>query len=193
MVSFLFVILFMALVFGLCFLVDKGAARLIARARAASSVRPPLRYPVLAAALILAAVGCVVFAVVKQSWLYGAAAAVFLAIGVYALVYYRATGISYTDTHFTFRSGKRRRTFAFGDIEGQRVAVAKTGVCLVLCLGAEQVVLYSSMQGFGPFLDSAFQGWCRAKGLDPAGQIWHDPANQQWFPDQPDAIEEEEE
>lgn len=191
MVSFLILLVFMALVFGLCFLVDKGVARLRRRTENASQVRPPLLYPAMSGALALAAVGCLIYGVLKGKLIYGAAAVVFLGVGIYAMVYYFTTGIRYTDTHFTFRSGKQRKTFAFDDIRGQRVAVSRKSVCLVLCLDRDQVVLYNNMQGFAPFLNRAYKGWCLAKNLDPAGQVWHDPSDHRWFPDQPDDVEEE--
>lgn len=191
MLKALFLLLFMAAVFGLCFLVDKLCARIRQRAKNAPSVRPPLRYPVLAVLLALASIGCGIYGALEKNLMFLLAAAVLLGLGVYFVIYYRSTGITYTDRDFTFRSGKTRRTFPFGDIEGQRVAVSRGSVCLVLCLGVDEVVLYSHMQGFRPFLDRAFRGWCHARGLDPAGQDWYNPENHQWFPDQPGAEKED--
>ena len=85
---------------------------------------------------------------------------------------------------FTFRRGRLRQAFQFVDISGQRVAITRRGCCLVLCLGEAEVVLYSNMQGFSPFLEAAYLAWCQAKQLDPQAQDFHNPADYRWFPDQ---------
>ena len=59
-------------------------------------------------------------------------------------------------------------------------------MALVLCLGEAEVVLYSNMQGFSPFLEAAYLAWCQAKQLDPQAQDFHNPADYRWFPDQPE-------
>ena len=38
------------------------------------------------------------------------------------------------------------------------------------------------MNGAYPFLDAAFSGWCRQKGIDADSCAFHDPANHLWFP-----------
>ena len=96
------------------------------------------------------------------------------------------TGIDYTSDCFTFRAGSQLKTFSFSQIQGQRVAISRRTVCLVLCTEEGNVVLYSNMQGFSAFLETAYTNWCRQKGLDPQAQDWHNPADHRWFPDQPD-------
>lgn len=182
--KYFFLLLFAALVFGLCFLVDKLTGRLRKKAGLSPVVRLPLRYPVAAALLTLTAVGAGIYAVVKHSGLFGGVAAVLLALAVYFLYCYGQMGIDYDEERFTFRKGKVSQKFAFGDIDGQRVAVSRRSFCLVLCLGKDEVVIYGNMQGVQPFLNTAYQGWCRAKGLDPEAQDWHNPADFRWFPDQ---------
>lgn len=182
--KYFFLLLFAALVFGLCFLVDKLTGRLWEKAVRSPVVRLPLRYPVAAALLTLTGVGVGIYAVMKRSVLFGVGAAVLLALAVYFLYCYRRMGIDYDGEGFTFRKGRVSQRFAFGAIDGQRVAVSRRSFCLVLCLGRDEVVIYGNMQGVRPFLDAAYQGWCRAKGLDPAAQDWHNPADFRWFPDQ---------
>ena len=182
----LFCALFAGLIFGACFLVDRGVAALKGRVGQSGVVRMPLRYPVLAGALILGAAVLAFTAWQRKSLLYGLAAGVFAAVALYALYAYCTTGIRYGETGFTFRRGRLRRTFQFVDISGQRVAITRRGCCLVLCLGEAEVVLYSNMQGFSPFLEAAYLAWCQAKQLDPQAQDFHNPADYRWFPDQPE-------
>lgn len=182
----LFCALFAGLIFGACFLVDRGIAAVKGRAGQSGVVRMPLRYPVLAGVLILGAAVLAFTAWQRKSLLYGLAGAVFAAVAVYALYAYCTTSIRYGKTAFTFRRGRLRREFQFGEISGQRVAVTRRGCCLVLCLGESEVVLYSNMQGFSPFLEAAYLAWCQAKQLDPETQEFYHPADYRWFPDQPE-------
>lgn len=180
-------LLFAALVFGLCFLVDKGISALKNRVRTDMVVRMPVKYPIFAAILALTAVGAVVYAWVMKSTLMGAAAAVLLGMSIYVLVTYLNTRIDYTEDTFTFRRGREVQTFRFGDIDCQRVAINRGGCCLVLVAGKDEIVFYSNMQGFFRFLDHAFAAWCKARQLDPAEQTWHDPRDYRWFPDDEEA------
>lgn len=175
---------FMALAFGLCFLGDKAISAIVARARNRSRVMPPLRYPIMAAVLALVGGAVAWYGHSIGKPLYLVVAAVFLAVAVWSAVYYCTTGITYDDETFTFRRGKVRQTFRFDQIRGQRSDVTMKIKCLVLCVEDKDVVLYSNMQGYTPFLTQAYERWCRAKGLDPEQQDWHDPADTRWFPDE---------
>lgn len=187
--KYLFLLLFAALVFLLCFLVDRGVGAIRRRASNAPQVRLPLRYPLTAGILIVAALGVGIYALWRRSWTFAAVALCFAGVAGYTLYCYLGTRIDYDRETFTFRSGKTERTFRFCDIDGQRVAVSKRNCCLVLCLGRDEVVLYGNMQGFHPFLEAAFEAWCLGRGVSPEEQTWRNPANHQWFPDQPEEEE----
>lgn len=182
--KYLLLALFAMAVFGICFLADKGFNLLRKRAEASPVVRLPLRYPVMALVLAVVAVPVGIYGFFVKNVIYVCVGLCFLAMAVWAAAHYCRTGIIYDDRAFQFRSGSVQRTFRFRDIDGQRVAIYKRSCCLVLCLGHDEVVLYSNMQGFEPFLAQAYRCWCREKGLDPEGQDWHDPADHRWFPDQ---------
>ena len=191
--KYLVLLLFMGLCFVFCFLMDKVLSAFMARARERSQVKPPVRYPVLSVVLTLAGLGVLVYGIVKKDWRFQLISPVFLAIAVYGFWYYATTGITYEGDSFTFRLGRTCREFSFGDIRYQRVNVSKKTVCLVLRLGEAdpELVLYSNMQGYEPFLRHGWLAWCQAKGLDPEDQAWHDPADHRWFPDQPEEPEED--
>lgn len=186
--EYVILLLFMGLCFGLIFLGDKLVSAVTRRARERDQVKPPLRYPVLSGLLTLLGLGMVVYGCLAADWRFCAVSPVFLAIAVYGFRYYATTGITYGEDRFEFRLGKKRQTFFFRDIRYQRVNVSKKTVCLVLRLqeGDPDLVLYSNMQGYEPFLRHAWLSWCSARGLDPEAQDWHDPADSRWFPDQPE-------
>ena len=48
--------------------------------------------------------------------------------------------------------------------------------------GDKTVSLQSTMDGVYPFLDAAFSGWCRQKGLAEDQCDFHDPSKSWWFP-----------
>lgn len=181
--QYFFLILFAGLVFGLCFLIDRGMGRLRRRLAKAPVVRPPLGYPILAAALLLAAIPVVCFSLRARQWLFLGVAALFLLFAGYAMFLFCSAAIFYTEDTFTL-PGSSKNTYRYEQIQGQRVGISRHAVCLVLCLGQEELVLRGNMLGFGSFLEAAFAGWCRQKGLDPTAQAWHDPTAYQWFPDQ---------
>lgn len=184
--KYVLLVLFLAAVFGLCFLADRGIGKVQAWAQRRPVVRLPLHYPVLSLLLLLAAPVSAWYGLTHAAPLFFVGAVLLAGISLYAAWTYRRTGIDYTGDHFTFRSGRQKKTFQFRQIQGQRVAISRGKSCLVLCTEEGNVVLYSNMQGFTAFLEVAYAGWCRQRGLDPQAQDWHDPQDHRWFPDQPD-------
>lgn len=83
--KYLGMILFGLLVFGLCFVVDKASGTLLRWAKNRPCVRMPLRYPILAAALLAASIGTAAYAISNRAVLFGVAALVFLGVAVFAL------------------------------------------------------------------------------------------------------------
>ena len=46
------------------------------------------------------------------------------------------------------------------------------------------VSIHTSMEGAYPFLDHAFNAWCRQTDQDPEDCTFHDPGNHLWFPNE---------
>lgn len=180
-------LIFAALIFLLCFLGDKGIAALCRFARERSTVRLPLKYPVLAVLTLSAAIFCTAVVWQTHSTLMTGAGVVLLGVFAYIVYVYQGTKIIYDQDTFTFIAGKEKKRFRYEDIQYQRVAIQRGGCCLVLVVGKDEIVFYSNMQGFYPFLDYAFLRWCDSCGLDPKGQDWHNPDDYRWFPDDEDA------
>lgn len=108
---------------------------------------------------------------------------VVLVIGLFVLVNFFWTGIFYDSEGFTYRAfpGKGK-SYRYDQITGQRTFAARSGWNAILYLGDEEVQLYAAMQGLSSFMNKAFFGWCRQKGIDP-DTLEYDPENLLFFPD----------
>jgi hypothetical protein len=72
----------------------------------------------------------------------------------------------------------------FSQIRSQKLYAITGGSLLVeLAMDDGKVVsLHTTMDGAYPFLDTAFNSWCRQKGIAADSCTFHDPANHLWFP-----------
>lgn len=185
------ILLVAALVFGLCYLIDKAftkAFRSKAQHRSGLAVRANKRYGVFG--VILTALGVLAICVGFTDGpllLYGG---IFVALlGLALAVYYLSFGLFYDGESFLYsRLGKKELTYYYKDIQGQKLYQVQGGGIVVELYMADgtSVSLQSTMDGIYPFLDTAFAGWCLATGRDPASCDFHDPSQSLWFP----AVEE---
>lgn len=178
-------ILFIALVFGLCWVADKLLSRLAKKAKNRSSVRLPLYHAVVIGLAFAAGLAAGIYTFSGGGVLYGVGAATFLGAGIFSLINYRGTEITYDDESFLFRKNGESTRIYFRDIRGQRCDTTKRVKYVALFSESGNVVLQSNMQGYEPFLQTAFLSWCKAHGLDPEKQDWHDPSCSHWLPDLP--------
>ena len=189
MFSFLLVA---AATFGICFLVDKGYARLFrskAQHRSGLAVRVSKRYA--SFGLILCILGVLAvftgFTAGKTLLIGGV---LVLLIGIGLIGYYMSFGIFYDDDTFIFSTfGKKNTLYRFGDIRHQLLYTIQGGSSLIELHMADgtAVSVHSGMEGAYPFLDHAFAAWCRQTGRDPEACTFHDPASHLWFPMEVDA------
>ena len=182
---YIFIGIIMLLTFGVCFAVDK----LIQRRKQyrdsgteSNRVRLPRANNIVG---ILLTVGGFVlllfFAPIEGGiwWFFGV---VILLIGLFLLVNYLATGVDYDEAGFTFKQlGRRSRTFTYGEIKGQRSFANRAGINVLLYVGEDEVYLYSAMKGTRGFLQTAFNGWCLSRGIDPEEVSPPNPENMIWF------------
>ncbi len=181
-----------ALVFAVCYGVDKGFSRLFrSRKEHQSGLAVKLNKRYILFGLFLAVLGIAgLLAGTKggTALLVGSAVVLLMALGLIA--YYLAFGIYYDEDTFlcsAFRG--KSRSYRFGDIRGQKLYVIQGGT-MVVELHMEDnsaVSIHTDMDGAYPFLDLAFSAWCRQKGLDPQTCEFHDPSQHQWFPEEEDA------
>ena len=184
--EFVAIALIAALVFGVCYLVDKGYQKVFrSKAQHASglSVRLNKRYATIGIVLFLLGVTAI-FAGVGGYVVLIFGGAIVLLMGVALIVYYMTFGIFYDEEGFVLSTfGKRSIVYRYDQIAGQLLYNASGNILIELHMkDGRSVNLQSTMTGVYPFLDKAFENWCRQTNVDPADCDFHDPDNSLWFP-----------
>lgn len=181
------VLLVAAITFGLCFLFDKGYVRLFrnkVQHRSGLAVRVNQRYAAVGVILALLGVVSIITGITSGIALVLGGIVVLL-MGAALIVYYMSFGIFYDDDSFLMtRFGKKSVTYRFEDIRTQQLYLIQGGnVVVELHMSDGQAVsLQSVMEGTYPFLDHAYEAWCRQTGRDPKQCDFHDPSQSLWFP-----------
>ena len=184
--QYLAVIIVAVLVFGVCYLFDKGFQKLFrnqAQHHSGLSVRVNKRYAAFGAILI--ALGfAAVFAGLSDGWLLTAGGVMILVIGICLIVYYATFGIFYDGESFVLTTfGKKSTTYRYLDIKTQQLYTVSGNTVIELHMtDCRSVSLQAGMIGVYDFLDTAFDGWCRQKSIRKEDCPFHDPANSCWFP-----------
>lgn len=184
--EFIPMIIIAALTFGLCYLVDKGFhKRFRSKAQHLSglSVRLNKRYATIGIILFFLGV-CACFAGLRGYLALIIGGALVALMGVGLIVYYMTFGVFYDDEGFVLTTfGKRSTTYQYNQIAGQLLYNASGNLLIELHLkDGRSVNLQAGMIGVYPFLDTAFENWCRQTGRDPSECDFHDPDNSLWFP-----------
>ncbi len=187
MAQFLPIAIVAAVIFGICYLVDKTFSKLFrskAQHRSGKAVRANKRYGIFG--VILSVLGIMAICVGGSAepvltW----GGAFVLVMGICLAVYYLSFGIFYDEeTLLLCRFGKKDVTYDYQDIVGQKLYLIQGGNIVVELHMADgsTVSVQSMFQGVYPFLDAAFAGWCRQTGRDPDSCDFHDPSQSLWFP-----------
>ncbi len=185
--QYLAVILLAAATFGVCYLFDKGFVSMFRNKlqhRSGLAVRVNKRYAV--AGLILFVLGvAAIFSGLsgEKVMLIGGVLILIVAVGL--IVYYLSFGVFYDeDTLLITTFGKKSTDYRYADIVGQKLYLIQGGsVVIELHMSDGRTVsIQSGMEGAYPFLDHAFNAWCRQKGMDADACDFHDPSNSLWFP-----------
>lgn len=182
------ILLIGAVTFGVCFLADKGFTGIFRNKKqhkTGLSVRLSQHYG--GAGVVLGLLGLIaIFEGAKDSTVLLIGGAVVLLLGVALMVYYMSFGIYYDADSFILSSiGNKSAVYSFSDIQGQRLYQVTGGSVLIeLHLRDGRTVgLQSTMKGVYPFLDAAFEGWCRQNGTKRDACAFHDPSQSKWFPE----------
>ena len=181
------IILVAVVTFGICYLFDKGFQKYFRNKkqhRSGLAVRLNKMYSIAGVLLsVLGVIAMVNGAVENNILLYGGL--MVLLVGVSLCIYHLSFGIFYDEDSFVYTAfGKKDSTYRHSDILTQKLYVI-TGGSIVVELhmtDGKAVSVQSNMNGAYPFLDAAFNGWCRQKGVEPESCQFHDPANHLWFP-----------
>jgi hypothetical protein len=177
-----------AAVFGLCFILDKGFARLFRgkqQHKSGLAVKPGKRTAVLGLFLMLLGVAGVLGGISSGTAML-VMSLVMLLLGGGLVVYYLSFGIYYDEETFLVSSfGRQDRVYRYEQIrEQQRFVVQGGSVIVELHMeNGSCVTVQTTMDGAYPFLDYAFARWCARKGMDPEACEFHDPAQHRWFPE----------
>lgn len=184
--EFVTVLVVAALVFGVCFLVDKGFTKLFRSGqqhKSGKAVRLSKHYGSMG--LIVAVLGvAALFVGLSEPWLMVAAGCLLIVVGAGLVVYYMTFGVYYDgETFLVTGFGKKSTVYRFADICCQQLYNSGGNIVMELHMAdGKAVQLQSGMDGVYPFLDHAFDAWLRQTGRDPQDCLFHDPANSCWFP-----------
>ncbi len=185
--EYIAVVLVAAVTFGGCFLIDKGFHKLFrSQAQHYSGLAVRLNRKYGAFGLILVVFGiATVFSGLNGIWLLIAAGAILIAVGIALVVYYMTYGIFYDTDAFVYTAfGKKSVTYRYNQIQCQQLYIIQGGGIIVELhmANGSAVQVQLQLKGAEDFLDKAFAGWCRQKGLDPAQCAFHNTENSCWFP-----------
>lgn len=185
------VLLFVAVVFGVCYLVDKGFTKLFRSQQehhTGKAVRLNRRYGSIG--LIIFVLGlAVLFNANNSPEMYTVlmyiAGAILVVLGVGLVMYYMTYGIYYdADTFLVTNFGKKTIRYAYGDIRTQQIYNSYGNIVIELYMASGATVqLQSNMKGTYEFLDHAFAAWCAQNGKTKEDcAAFYDPDNSCWFP-----------
>lgn len=181
------VILLFALIFGVCYLVDKGFTKLFrnqSQHHSGKAVRLNRHYG--SGGLILFVFGvAVLLAGLTKNWLLTVCGILLMLIGGALTVYYMTFGIFYDDEGFVLTTfGKKSTLYRYANIQAQQLYVT-SGQQVVIELymdDGRSVQLQSAMTGIYDFMDGAFSKWLAQTGRKQEDCDFYDPKNSCWFP-----------
>ena len=187
MAQFIPMLLVAAVIFGLCYLVDKAFSKLFrskAQHRSGMAVRANKRYSIFGVVLTVLGIMAICVGITDGPVLVWGGIFVLL-MGIALAVYYLSFGIFYDGESLLLqRFGKKDITYFYRDIVGQKLYLIQGGNILVELHMKDggAVSVQSAFDGIYPFLDTAFAGWCLQTGRDPQDCDFHDPSQSLWFP-----------
>ena len=187
MAQLLPILIIAAIIFGICYLVDKAFSKLFrskAQHRSGKAVRANKRYGIFGVVLTILGIMAICVGISDGPVLICGGIFVLL-MGIGLAVYYLSFGIFYdSDTILLQRFGKKDVTYAYSDIVGQKLYLIQGGSIVIELHMADgsSLSVQSSFDGTYPFLDAAFSAWCRQTGREESECDFHDPSQSLWFP-----------
>ena len=181
------VILVVAVVFGLCYLVDKGFTKIFrskVQHLSGKSVRLSKRYGSIGIIMFALGVAAAFMGGNDRDWLLMGGGCVLVLGGIALVTYYMSFGVYYDEDTFLISSfGKSSAAYSFKDIRCQQLYAATGNIVVELHMkDGSAGSVQSAFDGVYPFLDTAFAGWCLQTGRDPQSCDFHDPSQSLWFP-----------
>ena len=180
-------ILVIAVIFGLCFLVDKGFTKLFrnkVQHQTGKSVRLNKRYGSIGLIMFAFGVAAVFMGINNEEWVLVGGAALLVLGGIALVTYYMSFGIYYDEDSFILSQfGKSGAFFYFKDICKQQLYLASGNVVVELHMNdGRHFQVHTGMAGMDAFMDHAFKAWLEATGRTQEECDWYDPEKSCWFP-----------
>ncbi len=175
-----------ALVFGLCFLIDRLIQRLTGKTDNSHSVRQPTRAAGIGILLLVGGIALLLF-LKQRLGLVGGIMLVLL--GVVLIGSYFCFRVDYDSEGFTCKTLRGTTRYTYHQIHAEQALATRSGINLMLFVGEDTVELSEAMQGVRDFLSFAYYARCRQMGIDPADAPPPAPEDLVWFP--PPAEEED--
>lgn len=185
--DFLIILLVVGVTFGLCWVLDRGFTRLFRsrkQHKSGTAVRLNRHYGSFGLVFAVIGIAGILGGLTAGTVMLVGGVLVFL-LGAALVTYYLTYGIYYDDDSFLVAAfGKKSVSHQYGEIQTQQVYLLQGGNIMVeLHLqDGDSVQIQLRMQGAESFLDKAYSGWCRQKGVEPQDCDFHDPQNSCWFP-----------
>ena len=180
------ILLVAAVVFGLCYLIDKTFTKKFrskAQHMSGMAVRANKMYGVFGVLLMVVGVMAIIVGI-SSSVVLMLGGIVVLAMGAGLTVHYLSFGIFYDGESFLVSSfGKESVSHYYKEIKEQKLYLLQGGSVIVelYLTDGSTVALQSTLDGMYPFLDTAFAAWCIQTGRDPQSCDFHDPSKHWWF------------
>lgn len=185
--QFLVILLFAAIIFGICRVVDKiftGIFRSKAQHRSGLAVRANKRYGIFGVMLTILGILGIMTGMNGEKVLLFSGIFVLL-MGASLAAHYLSFGIFYDGESFLVcRFGRKSQEHTYREIESQKLYVITGGSIVIdlLLKDGGSVSLQSTMDGVYPFMDTAFAGWCMQTGHKIEECTFYDPSKSWWFP-----------
>ena len=184
--EFIAVAIIAALVFGVCFLVDKGFTRIFRNQqqhRSGTAVRLNKRYGSIGLIIAVLGVACL-FAAPTQGAIMWIAGAILVLGGVALVAWYLSFGVFYDAEAFLVTNlFKKARRYTYGQIKAQQLYTASGNVIIELHLtDGTAVQLQSTMEGTYAFMEFAFYRWLEVTGRFKSDCDFYQPEQSCWFP-----------
>ena len=184
--GYVILLLIAAIVFLLCFLVDKGFTKTFRNEKqhkSGKSVRINKRFCSIGLIIWVLGLGAMITAF-GTNWLLFAGGCFLLVIGTCLIVYYMTFGVFYDEDGFVLTTfGKKSTTYAYRQIKSQQLFTSYNNLVIELYMeDGRSLQLMAAMEGVYPFLDKASSAWLKSYGKKAEECDFYDPDNSCWFP-----------
>ena len=180
-------IILVGLIFGVCWLIDKGFTKTFrgqVQHATGKSVRLNKKYGSMGLIVAILGIAGIFSGIDSGSWLLLAGGGLLVLVGIGLVVYYMTFGVYYDDDSFILSTfGKKSITYRFADITAQQLYTSAAGILIELYLrDGRSLQLQPAMTGVDAFMEHAFVAWLMQTDRTLDSCDFYDPANSCWFP-----------